>query len=67
MTVPQRKYLRVFAALLFLSALNGPFSFASHLIGDEFTYQYLGDTTIGKATFQKYQVTLNIYTSQGIN
>ncbi len=36
-------------------------SFASHLVGDEFTYKYLGDATISGIIKHHYQVTLNLY------
>jgi gliding motility-associated-like protein len=36
-------------------------SFASHLMGDEFTYRYLGDSSSGSMIYHRYLVTLNIY------
>ena len=55
------KHLRVLAASVSLSLFCVSSSMASHLTGDEFTYKYLGDTTMGSSIFQKYQVTLTIY------
>lgn len=50
---------RTMLALVSCFALSP--AMASHLIGDEFTYKYLGDTTISSHRFQKYEVMLNIY------
>jgi len=36
-------------------------AFATHIVGGEFTYTYLGDTTISAKTMHKYQVSLSIY------
>jgi len=35
--------------------------FASHLVGDEFTYKYIGDITLYGVVKHHYQVTLNLY------
>lgn len=36
-------------------------SWASHIVGGDFTYSYLGDTIIGGVLNQKYKITLYIY------
>ncbi len=45
-------------ALLLCSYSN---VFASHIVGGEITYAYLGDTVKAAGTFHKYQVSLSIY------
>jgi gliding motility-associated-like protein len=50
--------------LLFILLMLLPLSFiarASHIVGGEFTYKFLGDTTVGSSFLQKYQVSLSIY------
>lgn len=34
---------------------------ASHIVGGEFSYRYLGDTTVAGSVWQKYRITLLIY------
>jgi gliding motility-associated-like protein len=49
------------AMLLLVSCLGLLPAKASHLIGDEFTYRYLGDTVVSLVVLHKYEVTLNTY------
>ena len=49
------------AFFVFLCCISAPPVMASHLVGDEFFYSYLGDTTISGSIMHKYQVTLNLY------
>jgi gliding motility-associated-like protein len=49
-------------SILFLFILSCHYASATHIVGGEFSYQYLGDTTIGPGnTVSKYQVNLSIY------
>ena len=52
---------RLFAILFILLSLSFFEASASHIVGGEFTYQYLGDTTIGTVRNHKYLVSLSIY------
>ncbi len=54
-----KNMFRTLAISLFCLAATP--SFASHLVGDEFTYKYIGDEIISGAVKHHYQVTLNIY------
>ncbi len=47
--------------LLFFACFGPSAAFASHIVGGEFTYRYLGDTLIAGVTKQKYEVTLELY------
>lgn len=61
-TLNKRQVLvsRLLACLFVFLAL--PFSlFASHIVGGDFVYTYVGDTVIGGVLNQKYKVTLYIY------
>ncbi|MFI5196145.1 MAG: PKD domain-containing protein [Chitinophagales bacterium] len=53
---------RLFAILFILLSLSFFEASASHIVGGEFTYKYLGDTLIGGGVvYHKYQVSLAIY------
>ncbi len=55
---------RIFAALFFISTLCAVSARASHIVGGETTYKYLGDTTISfnpLVKLYKYQVSVSIY------
>jgi gliding motility-associated-like protein len=54
----KRYWLPILITLLSLAVLPAR---ASHIVGGEFTYKYLGDTTVGFTLLQKYQVSLSIY------
>jgi gliding motility-associated-like protein len=47
--------------LLFLLSFTFSNSFATHIVGGEFTYQHVRDTLIASVLYHKYQITLNIY------
>jgi gliding motility-associated-like protein len=49
-----------FAGMMLCGLLSNP-ACASHLVGGEFYYNYLGDTTVSGKLLQKYRVTLLIY------
>ncbi len=53
--------LRLLAILCVLFTLLCSDVHASHIVGGEFTYTYLGDSASGGFTFYKYQVNLSIY------
>ena len=55
------KTYRYIAFIVIFSALTTFPATASHIIGGEFTYKYLGDTSIGTVIAQKYQVKLDIF------
>ncbi len=59
MPVSLKYHLRTLLVLLSCFALSP--AMASHVIGDEFTYRYLGDTMIYSKKCYKYEVTLNLY------
>lgn len=50
----------ILAALILVSVFCGD-SFASHIVGGEFTYQYYGDTLVAGSLLRKYRITLFIY------
>lgn len=50
------RYLLLFAAISYCIPVS-----ATHIVGGEFTYRYLGDTVVGGATLLNYEVTLYIY------
>src|ERR1700733_11136331 len=52
---------RAFTIWLLLSSLLFLPAKATHIVGGEFTYIYLGDSTSGGITFNKYQMSLSIY------
>ena len=52
---------RVFILLLFISSLSISDAKASHIVGGEFSYVYLGDSISGGRTLQIYKVSLDIY------
>lgn len=52
---------RLFAILFILLSLSFFEASASHIVGGEYTYQYLGDTTIGTVRNHMYLVSLSIY------
>jgi len=53
--------MRTLGILVFLLSLLSSRVFASHIVGGDFTYRFLGDTVISGQTFKKYRVTLYIY------
>lgn len=53
-------YRRIFIALFVLLLLPAA-SYASHIVGNDFTYKFLGDTVIGSTVLKKYKVSLYIY------
>lgn len=52
---------RVSAILLILTSFFGTDAIASHIVGGDFQYRYVKDTTIGGFLRMKYEVTLYIY------
>jgi len=52
---------RLLAILLTLCSVFCQKADASHLVGGEFTYKFLGDTLIGAVKYNKYAVALDIY------
>jgi len=52
---------RIHATLLFALLLCGAPAMATHIVGGEFTYKYLGDSVSGGSLFYRYQVSLSIY------
>jgi len=52
---------RIFTILLITLSLTFFKANASHIVGGEFYYKYVGDTTVSIYTLHKYQITLSIY------
>jgi gliding motility-associated-like protein len=52
---------RIFVILFILISFSHTGAWASHIVGGDFSYVYLGDTVISGVLKQKYRVTLFIY------
>lgn len=52
---------RLFPILTLLLSLCFSGAMASHIVGGEFTYSFLGDTSVSGTVYHKYQLTLSIY------
>jgi gliding motility-associated-like protein len=52
---------KLFAILMLVLLTGSSDTMASHIVGGDFTYVYLGDTTISGVTHRKYKVSLLIY------
>ena len=52
---------KLYAILLLVILISSLDAMASHIVGGDFTYRYLGDTSISGVTHRKYKVSLYIY------